>query len=95
VEQLFEVFVIDLQTAHCHAVVVGQDEEGTRGPAIRDGNAQLAPSIVAEQLHAFKAHIGSIARLVFNPEGTQLATAGADQTVKLWDVSGSFRAKKA
>jgi WD40 repeat protein len=38
-------------------------------------------------LRSFQAHTGRVGRVVFSPDGNQMATGGADQTVKLWEVS--------
>jgi WD40 repeat protein len=39
-------------------------------------------------VRSFQAHTGRVGRVVFSPDGKQLATSGADRTVKLWEVSG-------
>src|SRR5437588_5898281 len=54
-EQLFEILIIHLQPTDDDAVMVRQHEERACRPAVRHGDAQLAPSIVVEHSDAFKA----------------------------------------
>ena len=36
-------------------------------------------------------HTGSVEAIAFSPDGTQLATAGFDQTIRLWDVRQGYK----
>lgn len=37
-------------------------------------------------LHRLRGHSSEISKVAFNPKGTQVLTASADQTAKLWSV---------
>lgn len=50
-------------------------------------------SIDQKALQRIDAHQGPVHDLKFTSDGRWLATAGADQTVRLWDVTGGFPTK--
>jgi WD40 repeat protein len=52
----------------------------------RDGSVSLWDPARGKLLRSFQAHTGRVGRVVFSPDGKQVATSG-DQTVKLWEVS--------
>ncbi|WP_041566757.1 WD40 repeat domain-containing protein [Nostoc punctiforme] len=41
-----------------------------------------------QQLSKFTAHQGSVRSLSLSPNGQQLATAGEDRTMRLWNLQG-------
>ncbi|MFO8034672.1 MAG: WD40 repeat domain-containing protein [Candidatus Bipolaricaulota bacterium] len=56
--------------------------------------AHLAPSAVAvadpvQPEHTLQGHRGTVASVVFSPDGTFLASGGGDTEVLLWRVPGS------
>ena len=48
-------------------------------------------SLAGERLHEFTQHNGAIYDLAFSPDGLVLASASADETVKLWHVERGVR----
>lgn len=51
------------------------------------GNLDVRPVSKLEESQALSDHRGMIATVVFSPDGTQLATAGVDQLIHLWNTA--------
>src|SRR5207249_5432079 len=52
-----------------------------------DGIITLHDTKMGGVIGKFKAHAGGIQALTFSPDARLLATAGADNTIKLWDMA--------
>ena len=58
-------------------------------PTSRVGKVLLWGTAKWELLHTLSGHDNGVANIAFSPDGTQLASASLDQTIKIWDpVSG-------
>ncbi|MCL4880440.1 MAG: hypothetical protein KJ064_27560 [Anaerolineae bacterium] len=52
-----------------------------------NGDIQYFPVDNLEDIHQVSAHSGGVAELVFSPDGTLLASGGADGIIRIWDFT--------
>ena len=77
-KQLFEILIIRLESPQQDVMIVGQREERARHPVGRHGHAQLAPPIVLNDPHAFKAQLlAECRRVALDLQTVAVLTAAA------------------
>src|SRR6516165_4995620 len=78
VEKFFQALVVALQAAQDDVVIIGQGEEGSGLPSSRNGDPDLAASIVREHVGPFKAQrIEKALRVALKLQSVTIMPAGA------------------
>ena len=63
--------------------------QGLRIAATPEGDTALNRALASSRVRAtLSGHTGAINRIAVSPDGTRIATASADQTVRVWDSFG-------
>lgn len=51
-----------------------------------DRTAKLYSTNTSALLHSFEGHDGEVTRVLFNPQGKRVITAGMDGIARVWDT---------
>ncbi len=76
------------QSARVRELLDGQRPEQTDGTDLRGFEWYYWDRLAQAGLPTLEAHRWGITCVGYSPDGTQLACAGLDQTVNIWDVAG-------
>jgi WD40 repeat protein len=84
-KRVISIFIIEFilmgGTINILATVRAQDALGKLEPITASNAVRVA------ELMALEGHIGAVFSVVFSPNGYMLATTGADNAIRLWDVA--------
>jgi WD40 repeat protein len=75
---------------HGSPITAAAVSEGTVATGAADGTIRTWREHDGAPVHTLKGHAGAIAALAFNPDGTLLASGGADATARLWTSRGTL-----
>jgi WD40 repeat protein/serine/threonine protein kinase len=54
---------------------------------IGDGEICIRDSLTGKEIQSFRGHLGRVFSLSWSPDSTQVASAGSDGTIKVWEVT--------
>jgi WD40 repeat protein len=75
---------------HGSPITAAAVSEGTIATGASDGTIRIWRERDGAPVHTLTGHTGAIDALAFSPDGTQLASGGADSTARLWTSRGTL-----